>query len=216
MCTSCLGFYTRKRWRSVCICDCGVPQMNTHTHTYSSAMAGIQTHANLVKSCVAQHRHTTAASFASSPWHRAKARRKHSLLHLASPFQLLTIPLNRERLGGEKIRAVSFFFCCKENRYSDDAKVWKPQSQQCSAWERVTESARKSCATSVKGTLTCWRKKTSLFSDTHRHNLSQKSYSSAGSPLQQASSQYVQWSEENTYKGSVPKPSELPCCIHPI
>ncbi len=167
---------------------------HTHTHTHTHLSNGWEPDTcQSYHSSVAQYRHTTAASFAPFPWHPARAHTKHSLLPSGVSVKLLTIELSSESLGGERMRVNSSFFC-KENRYCSDAKVWKPLSQQCSASERVMESARKSCVTSVESILTCGRKRARLSSDKHRNNLSKKSYSSAISPLQRAISQYVQWS----------------------
>ncbi len=137
--------------------------MNTHARTHAHTRNGWEP--DTCQSChssVAQYRHTTAASFAPFPWRPARAHTKHSLLPSGVSVKLLTIEPSRESLGGERMRVNSSFFC-KENRYCSDAKVWKPLSQQCSASERVMESARKSCVTSVEGILTCGRKRARLF-----------------------------------------------------
>lgn len=140
-------------------------------------------------SSVAQYRHTTAASFAPFPWHPARARSKHSLLPSGVSVQTSNYWTQQREFGRrENVYRFLLFF---KNRYCSDAKVWKPLSQQCSPSGGVMESA---CVTSVEGILTCGCKKASLSSHIHRHNLSKKSYSSAISPLQQANSQYVQWS----------------------
>lgn len=144
-------------------------------------------------SSVAQYRHTTAASFAPFPWHPARARSKHSLLPSGVSVQTSNY-WTRQREFGRRENAYHFLLFLGGNWYRSDAKVWKPLSQQCSASGRLMDSARRSCVTPVEGILTCGCKKASLSSDIHRHNLSKKSYSSAISPLQQANSQYVQWS----------------------
>lgn len=187
MCGFHVGLRVSERWWC-CVCLCHI----TWIHTLLSNGWEPDT-CQSRHSCVARYRHTTAASFAPFPWHPARARSKHSLLPSGVSVQTSDYWTQQREFGRrECVSFPPFFFF--GNRYRSDAKVWKPLSQQCSASGRVMESARRSCVTSVEGILTCGCKKASLSSDIHRHNLSKKSYSSAVSPLQQANSQYVQWS----------------------